>query len=70
MTEQLKAEAAVAEDWEAKFEKQFVESDEDGDRIYEPGDVNSIKTFITNLLAAKDRETGEIVLRLIQLLKK
>lgn len=52
----VKAEAAVVGDWEVEFEKQFVESDEDGDRIYEPGDVNSIKTFITNLLTAKDRE--------------
>ena len=52
-------EQAVVGDWEAEFDKQFVEDDEDGVHIYEPGDVNGIKHFITSLLAAKDREIEE-----------
>ena len=56
------AEAAVVGDWEAEFDEQFVEDDEDdedGVHIYEPGDVNGIKQFITSLLDAKDREITE-----------
>ena len=55
-----KTEAAVVGDWEAEFDKQFVEI-EDGACIYEPGDLKGIKTFITTLLAAKDREREEAI---------
>ena len=51
-----KAEEAVVGDWEAEFDKRFVEVDEDGAHIYEPSDIKGIIEFIRTLLAAKDRE--------------
>ena len=59
------AEVAVVGDWEAEFDKQFVSGGfsgvmpqhRDGGQILK----RDLKTFITNLLAAKDREREELI---------
>ena len=73
---QAKAEAAVVWDWEAEFRSLYEDLDypvccsERDCACNKQSVLENIRIYITNLLAAKDRETGEIVLRLIQLLKK
>ena len=63
-----KAEEAVVGDWEADFINRYTYVKNvhgDLDDVYNrtfhgtQSDVNSVKTFITNLLAAKDREIVE-----------